>query len=47
MAQPFGASALCGRFGGSGRTRAAGVDVLCASQLTCFIEAFRQHAWSG
>jgi hypothetical protein len=47
MAQPFGACALCGQFGGSGRTGAAGVDGLAASQLPGFIEALRRHAWSG
>lgn len=40
LQQPQGASELCARFGGSGRTTAAGIDHLPEGELERFVDAF-------
>ena len=46
LAHPHGAHALCSRFGGAGRARAAGIDSLGAGDLARFIAAFAATRWS-
>ncbi|KLN53221.1 hypothetical protein [Variovorax paradoxus] len=46
LAHPHGAHALCSRFGGGGRARAAGIDSLGAGDLARFIAAFAATRWS-
>ena len=46
LAHPHGAHALCSRFGGAGRARAAGIDSLGAGDLARFIAAFAAPCWS-
>ena len=45
LALPSGADALCRRFGGGGRARAAGIDGLPADDLERFLEAFASTRW--
>lgn len=45
LASPTGADALCSRFGGGGRARAAGVDGLPADDLERFLGAFASTRW--
>ena len=45
LTRPSGAAALCQRFGGSGRARAAGLDALPEPDLPRFIDAFSHHNW--
>ena len=45
LASVSGASALCERFGGSGRSRAAGVDSLPEHELGRFLDAFATTQW--
>jgi hypothetical protein len=45
LAAPFGADALCRRFGGDGRLAAAGVDLLAARDFDRFVDAFRAMEW--
>lgn len=47
LANPQGAHALCSRFGGAGRARAAGIDSLGASDLARFIAAFASAGWAS
>ncbi|MDP9602670.1 UNVERIFIED_ORG: hypothetical protein J2W38_002457 [Variovorax paradoxus] len=42
---PGGAHALCSRFGGAGRSRAAGIDRLPRGELSRFVEAFAKTSW--
>lgn len=46
LALPRGAHALCSRFGGAGRSRAAGIDRLPRGDLSRFVEAFAEASWS-
>jgi len=46
LAGQGGADRLCGRFGGSGRTAAAGIDHLPEHELAIFIDAFAATDWS-
>lgn len=43
---PFGAAALCQRFGGGGRQAAGGIDALPPDRRSAFVEAFWSHRWS-
>jgi hypothetical protein len=45
LATPAGAHALCSRFGGGGRARAAGIDALPAAELDRFIAVFAATPW--
>lgn len=45
LALPRGAHALCSRFGGAGRSRAAGIDRLARADLQRFVEAFAATSW--
>ena len=45
LAVPSGADALCSRFGGGGRARAAGIDDLPAADLDRFLAAFAGMRW--
>ena len=45
LALPSGADALCSRFGGGGRVRAAGIDGLPAADLDRFLAAFASTHW--
>jgi len=45
LALPRGAHALCSRFGGGGRSRAAGIDRLARADLQRFVEAFAATSW--
>ena len=45
LASPSGADALCSRFGGGGRARAAGIDGLPADDLKRFLAAFASTRW--
>jgi hypothetical protein len=45
LARPHGAHALCNRFGGAGRSRAAGIDRLPQDELPRFVEAFASASW--
>ena len=45
LASPSGADALCSRFGGGGRARAAGIDGLPADDLEHFLVAFAGTRW--
>lgn len=45
LASPSGAHALCSRFGGGGRARAAGIDGLAQDELERFICAFANARW--
>lgn len=45
LATPHGADRLCLRFGGGGRTSAAGIDALPGEQRGEFIGALREAAW--
>ncbi len=45
LASPAGADALCRRFGGGGRARAAGIDALPAAELDRFVAAFAAARW--
>lgn len=47
LARPDGAHALCSRFGGAGRARAAGIDSLPRDELPRFIEAFAAASWGS
>ena len=47
LALPSGADALCRRFGGGGRARAAGIDGLPAADLERFLAAFASTRWGG
>jgi len=47
QARPDGAHALCSRFGGAGRARAAGIDRLPRGELQRFVEAFAATAWGS
>ena len=44
---PSGADALCRRFGGGGRARAAGIDGLPTADLDRFLAAFASTRWGG
>lgn len=46
LARPHGAHALCSRFGGAGRARAAGIDRLGTGDLARFVAAFAATRWS-
>ncbi len=46
LRSPYGADALCRRFGGNGRAGAAGIDNLPAGELDRFIDAFASMRWS-
>ncbi|WPH16987.1 hypothetical protein [Variovorax paradoxus] len=46
LVHPHGAHALCSRFGGAGRARAAGIDSLGTGDLARFIAAFAATRWS-
>jgi hypothetical protein len=46
LALPSGADALCRRFGGGGRARAAGIDGLASDHLERFVAAFGSAHWS-
>jgi hypothetical protein len=45
LASASGADALCSRFGGGGRARAAGIDDLPAADLERFLAAFSGMRW--
>ena len=45
LAAPSGADALCSRFGGGGRARAAGIDDLPVDDLDRFLAAFAGMHW--
>ncbi|GEM_PF-2120539 len=45
LASPSGADALCSRFGGGGRARAAGIDGLPADDLDRFLAVFASTRW--
>ena len=45
LAFPSGAHALCRRFGGGGRARAAGIDGLSSADLDRFVAAFGSARW--
>ena len=45
LASPTGADALCSRFGGGGRARAAGIDGLPADNLERFLADFASTRW--
>lgn len=45
LAAPAGAHALCSRFGGGGRARAAGIDGLPRGELARFVAAFAAARW--
>ncbi len=45
LRSPWGAHALCRRFGGAGRAAAAGIDRLAAGELQGFVEAFEAGDW--
>lgn len=45
LSLPGGAHALCSRFGGAGRARAAGIDRLSREDLPRFVEAFAKASW--
>lgn len=45
LSAPVGAHALCSRFGGAGRARAAGIDGLPATELDRFIAALGAMRW--
>ncbi|MBC7394454.1 MAG: hypothetical protein H7340_14075, partial [Variovorax sp.] len=45
LASPTGADALCSRFGGGGRARAAGIDGLPTDDLERFLAAFASTRW--
>ena len=47
IASPSGADALCSRFGGGGRARAAGIDALPADDLERVLAAFASTRWGG
>lgn len=47
LAAPGGAGELCGRFGGSGRAGAGGIDALPADALERFAQDFLQARWGG
>ena len=47
LASPSGADALCSRFGGGGRARAAGIDGLPPDDLERFLAAFASMRWGG
>ncbi len=47
LARPGGAATLCQVFGGNGRARAAGIDVLAAEDLPRFIDAFAHMSWGA
>lgn len=46
-ALPRGAHALYSRFGGSGRSRAVGINRLPRSDLPRFVEAFANASWGS
>lgn len=43
---PFGASEFCARFGGAGRSGAAGIDRLPAAELDRFVAEFESETWA-
>ena len=45
LAAPSGAHALCSRFGGGGRARAAGIDGLAQAELERFVSDFAGVRW--
>jgi hypothetical protein len=45
LVSPAGAHALCSRFGGGGRARAAGIDGLAHEELERFVCAFARARW--
>jgi hypothetical protein len=45
LCKPAGASALCARFGGNGRARAAGIDVLPEAMVPQFVASFLAAPW--
>ena len=47
LALPSGADALCRRFGGGGRARAAGIDHLPTADIERFLAAFASTRWGG
>ena len=47
LASPSGVDALCSRFGGGGRPRAAGIDGLPGDDLERFLAAFASTRWGG
>ena len=47
LASPSGADALCSRFGGGGRARAAGIDGLPTADLERFLAAFASTRRGG
>ncbi|KGM40517.1 hypothetical protein JY96_11980 [Aquabacterium sp. NJ1] len=47
LLQPGGAATVCQAFGGNGRARAAGIDVLPEAALPRFIAAFAAAHWSA
>ena len=47
FASPSGADALCRRFGGGGRARAAGIDGLPTADVERFLAAFASTRWGG
>jgi hypothetical protein len=44
---PFGAGELCARFGGAGRSGAAGIDRLPEAELDRFVQAFDAETWNS
>ncbi|AVQ85655.1 hypothetical protein [Variovorax sp. PMC12] len=46
LSLPRGAHSLCSRFGGAGRSRAAGIDRLPHADLQRFVEAFANASWA-
>ena len=47
LASPSGADALCRRFSGGGRARAAGIDDLPTADVERFLAAFASTRWGG
>ena len=47
LLQPAGACELCGRFGGSGRARAAGIDAMPSADFDRFVAAFTTMQWGA
>lgn len=47
LSRPTGADTLCQAFGGNGRKRAAGIDLLPEADLPRFLDAFARMAWGA
>lgn len=46
LRSPYGADALCRRFGGGGRSAAAAIDRLPDAELPRLLDALRDHRWA-